>query len=318
MQNKRKIGLVLSGGGAKGAYQAGIVKALADLEIEIAALSGASIGALNGAVLACAPSLREGAERLEKLWHTIAENPPLEENDPILLRVMQALGLEVGPTFKKTVIVGKEMRQNLLASVLKPDDSALVDNDIIRRMLDGYVSPEQLANGLPLYVSVFPSRTLLESIIGGSLAVLGIKDTPESEFLHIQSLSPEEQQKALLASSAIPFLLKAQEIRGEHYRDGGLGGIFSAQGNTPIAPLLDAGCDTVIVTLLIERTAWDKQQYPDATIVPVERSYSIKRTPVIPDLLDILCVHADKIYSWIDQGYGDAMRSLRPKMNKLR
>ncbi len=318
MQKKRKIGLVLSGGGAKGAYQAGIVKALADLEIEISALSGASIGALNGAVLSCAPSLREGAERLEKLWHTIAENPPLEENDPMLLRVMSALGLETGPVFKNTVIVGKEMRQNLLATVLKPDESALVDNDIIRRTLEGYVSHEGLAKGLPLYVSVFPSRTPLEAIVGGSLAALGIKDTPESEFLHIQSLSPEEQHRALLASSAIPFILKAQEIRGEYYRDGGLGGIFSAQGNTPIAPLLDAGCDTVIVTLLIERTAWDKQQYPHATIVPVERSYSIKRTHVIPGLFDILCFHPDKIYSWIDQGYGDAMRSLKPKMGKLR
>lgn len=309
---------MLSGGGAKGAYQAGIVKALAELEIEIAALSGASIGALNGAVLACAPSLREGARRLERLWHTIAENPPLEENDPFLLRVMRALGLETGPVFKNAVIVGKEMRQNLLASVLKPDDSALVDNDIIRRTLDGYISPDVFANGLPLYVSVFPSRSLLESIIGGSLAMLGIRDTPESEFLHIQSLTPEEQQRALLASSAIPFLLKAQEIRGERYRDGGLGGIFSAQGNTPIAPLLDAGCDTVIVTLLIERTAWDRQRYPDAVIVPVERSYSIKRTPLIPDLLDILSFHPDKIYSWIDQGYGDTMRSLKPRLNMLR
>lgn len=49
---KNKIGLVLSGGGAKGAYQVGVVRALAEMNIKIGAISGASIGALNGAIIA--------------------------------------------------------------------------------------------------------------------------------------------------------------------------------------------------------------------------------------------------------------------------
>lgn len=307
---KEKIGLVLSGGGAKGAYQAGVVKALAELEIEISAISGASIGALNGAVLSCAPSLREGAVRIEKLWHTIAEDPPLEENDPILLRVMGALGLETGPVFRNTVVVGKEMRKNLVSTLLKPNTSGLVDDDIIRRTLDGYVSDEGLEHGIPLYVSVFPCRSPLEALIGGSLALLGIKDTPESEFMHIQALPPEERRKALLASAAIPFILKAQELNGECYRDGGLGCLSCAQGNTPVTPLLDAGYNTLIVTLLNDRTTWDKSKYPDAALIEVERGRSINRAPVIPDLLDILLFHPDKIDSWMLQGYEDAMQSL--------
>lgn len=44
-------GLVLSGGGAKGSYEIGVWKALRDLDIPIAAVTGTSIGALNGAML---------------------------------------------------------------------------------------------------------------------------------------------------------------------------------------------------------------------------------------------------------------------------
>ena len=44
-------GLVLEGGGTKGAYQIGAYKALKDLGIEFQGVSGTSIGALNGAYI---------------------------------------------------------------------------------------------------------------------------------------------------------------------------------------------------------------------------------------------------------------------------
>src|SRR5690242_8105879 len=51
------VGLVLAGGGARGAYQAGAVRYLAECGIHIRMICGASIGALNGAVVACGPDL---------------------------------------------------------------------------------------------------------------------------------------------------------------------------------------------------------------------------------------------------------------------
>ena len=48
--NKREYGLVLAGGGTKGAYQVGIWKALQELQINVTAITGTSIGALNGAL----------------------------------------------------------------------------------------------------------------------------------------------------------------------------------------------------------------------------------------------------------------------------
>lgn len=62
-----KIGLCLSGGGAKGSYQAGVIKALYDNGIkEITSLSGTSIGAINGYYI-----FTENVENLEKVWINI-------------------------------------------------------------------------------------------------------------------------------------------------------------------------------------------------------------------------------------------------------
>ena len=68
----RKIGLCLSGGGARGAYQIGAVQALDDLKIykNIRTFSGASIGAANVAVLAT-----NTISEAKKIWYSIPDNP---------------------------------------------------------------------------------------------------------------------------------------------------------------------------------------------------------------------------------------------------
>lgn len=67
----RGWGLVLSGGGARGAYEAGVAAGLADLGFEPIAYAGASIGALNAAILASHPGdFRAGASALWGFWET--------------------------------------------------------------------------------------------------------------------------------------------------------------------------------------------------------------------------------------------------------
>lgn len=62
-----RLAVVLEGGGAKGAYQVGVLKALEDApDVEIVAVSGASIGALNAAFFS-----RADSRRLESLWRGI-------------------------------------------------------------------------------------------------------------------------------------------------------------------------------------------------------------------------------------------------------
>ena len=307
------IGLVLSGGGAKGAYQAGIIKALAEMEVPIAGISGASIGALNGAVVASSESLANAAERLEKLWGAMAEYPPLGEKIPASIRLLEAIGLKFSDDFRYTARLANEIAHNLLPTILSPETGALIDNSRIRNLMAEYVSVERLTKGTPLYVSVYPrSKGTLDAIIGPGLARLRIKKNPGSEFLHVQSLHPEDQHTALLASAAIPFLLAAQEIDGESYVDGGLGGVLSSSGNTPISPLLDAGCSPIIVTHLSDRSAWNKQKHPNAAIIEINREEKIDRTPVLPELFDIISFQPKKIHSWMEQGYNDTIRCVRP------
>ena len=45
-----EYGLVLAGGGVRGAYQIGVWKALKELKIKVSVVSGVSIGAVNGAL----------------------------------------------------------------------------------------------------------------------------------------------------------------------------------------------------------------------------------------------------------------------------
>lgn len=65
MDNK-EYGLVLAGGGTKGAYQVGVWKALKKLGINVKAIVGASIGALNGALI-----LQDDIEAMEEIYNSI-------------------------------------------------------------------------------------------------------------------------------------------------------------------------------------------------------------------------------------------------------
>lgn len=68
MENNQSWGLVLSGGGAKGAYQIGVWKAMRELHMEswIEGISGSSIGSLNGALFACGDY-----EKAEDAWSQV-------------------------------------------------------------------------------------------------------------------------------------------------------------------------------------------------------------------------------------------------------
>ena len=65
-----KTALVLSGGGAKGAYQVGVIEELLNRGIGFDLVTGSSIGAFNGALLAEFLKERDTApgQKLEKIW----------------------------------------------------------------------------------------------------------------------------------------------------------------------------------------------------------------------------------------------------------
>lgn len=70
------LGLVLEGGGAKGAYEVGACKALEELGIEINGVVGTSIGAINGAMIA-----QGDLEKAYELWYNLTPSNILDVND---------------------------------------------------------------------------------------------------------------------------------------------------------------------------------------------------------------------------------------------
>jgi NTE family protein len=69
------IALVLQGGGALGSYQAGVMEALAEKNINPTWIAGISIGALNTAIIAGNPPEKRVAQ-LKAFWDTICSAPP--------------------------------------------------------------------------------------------------------------------------------------------------------------------------------------------------------------------------------------------------
>ncbi len=318
MRKVAKVGLVLSGGGAKGAYQVGVVKGLVALGIEVDVIAGASIGALNGGVIACAGSLTQAAGRLEALWETLAEETPISVENPLgalsYLVLLSASGLKM----KMALLLAQRAAQ--LAGIPFPVDNeiSILSDKPLQRLLSAYLDVNALERGLPLHVSVFMSSGGFLDIAQIAVAEAGLLETPDSQFLHVQSLPLSEQKNALLASAALPLLYQPRKVNGKLYADGGQGGWSRAQGNTPITPLLHSGCDTVIVTHLSDGSLWSRYDYPHTTIIEIRPQTPIARdSGFLGGPKDLLGFDTRKIRSWIDQGYHDTLHSVGRIMNSL-
>lgn len=291
-----KVGLVLSGGGAKGAYQVGIMESLASHGIEVSMVSGASIGSLNGAIVASSNNSATAATRLKEVWELVAAEGVLEvevKNIPRYLTMLAAAGL-AGP--------GRAGLALLASLSGGGEDPGVLKSAPLSRILKRYLAPAELSAGKPLYVSLYPYQGRLSAfseLIKGE--VLKRFDTRQSVFRHIQSLREEDQHEALLASAAIPVLFTPRKVEGEYYSDGGQGDYRTAQGNTPITPLLNQGLDVIIVSHLSDGVLWDSADFPNETVLEIRPASRISNNGVT----DMLGFEAQKIGQWMEQGKAD-------------
>ena len=109
----REYGLVLEGGGARGAYQIGVWMALRQAGISIKAIAGASVGALNGALICM-----DDVEKARTLWENIRYSQVMNMEDEVMeklypfrlrnlplvlkegLRILGSRGFDIGPLQK--------------------------------------------------------------------------------------------------------------------------------------------------------------------------------------------------------------------------
>lgn len=314
MPEFHKVGLVLSGGGAKGAYQVGVLKALVEFNVPVHVISGASIGALNGAVLASAPNLETGTQRLEQIWLELANDSPLKHHIPGYLKLLLAAGLQenVITTIAKSIItVAQRNGLPIPEKVHQAVHGRVMDDTPLKKLIEQYIDQKALMDGIPFYVSVFKSTGGLMDIARIILDQLSLLSSPDSEFIHLQSKPESERKELLLASAAIPIAFAPRQVNGNLYSDGGQGGWSKAQGNTPISPLIDEGCDVVIVTHLSDGSPWSRHDFPDTTIVEIRPQSNIARHDGMSGgFKDLLGFDESNITSWINQGYLDTKHSI--------
>lgn len=120
--DKREYGLVLAGGGTKGAYQVGVWKALCELGINVKAITGASIGALNGALF-----LQDDFATMEKMYENIKID-----------NIMKVEGVDSNKN-----IFDLSNIFNLAADYTKQKG---IDNTPLRKMIEKYIDMDKLYN----------------------------------------------------------------------------------------------------------------------------------------------------------------------------
>lgn len=309
---KNKVGLVLTGGGAKGAYHVGALKALVELDIPIHSVAGASIGALNGAVVATAANLELAHESLLNIWEALGNEKVIKISKyaPAYLVMLGAMGIafRTNPTVAAAHVVINKLAK--LAGYEGPEIShQFLDDSPLVKILEESTTPESLNKGLPLYVSTFETDGGIADILGVVKASLRLGNTKDSDYLHVQNLPDAEMQEALMASAALPMLFRGRKILDKKYTDGGQGDWYGAGGNTPVKPLVDAGCNTIIIVHLCDGSAWDRKLYPDVNIIEIRPKETIARGMGVADLLGF---DHPRIGSWIKQGYEDSVSVLKP------
>jgi len=211
----RRVSLVLQGGGALGAYQAGVYATLAKHGYEPDWIAGVSIGAINGALIAGNPPERR-VERLRAFWELVTNGIPAK---PLLYGdVARGLFNEWSALASLTAGVPGFYRPRLPSPWLQPWGTeaavSFYDTTPLRETLERLIDFDLLNDGHPrLSVGAANIRK------GNSVYF----DTRE------RRLGPEH----IMASAALPPGFPPVEIEGEHYWDGGV------VTNTPLQYLLD-------------------------------------------------------------------------------
>lgn len=187
-------------------------------------------------------------------------------------------------------------------------DPAFLDHQPVKDLLDEFADISALKAGLPLWLSVFPSNGVTEDVLDLAAAIVGVKSTRKSEFIKVQDLKDADIHNALLASAAIPLAYEAKMINNKSYRDGGVGGWWEVQGNTPATPLVENEfCTHLIVIHLQDGSLWNRRSYEGASIIEIRPSGIGKK-----GFIDMFAFERDSILRWMDQGYEDAIRCVDP------
>lgn len=227
------LAVMLTGGGARAAYQVGLIKGLAthfpDLRIRI--ITGASAGAINAAFLAASHgSLMEKARRLEQMWCELSSDSIYQFDWKTLLPFRAAVAS----------LLPKKTR------FTKSQPHALVDTSPLRDLICRVLGTP---NG-------FPIAGIEENIRSGDLTALALMTLDYSTGQTVRWVqgrnfdsydSPNHRSARthftvdhILASAALPFVFPAVQIGNAFHGDGGI------RMAAPLSPAVQLGAHRII------------------------------------------------------------------------
>jgi NTE family protein len=247
-----KTALVLPGGGARGAFQVGVLKAIADMlppgsVNPFPVISGTSAGAINSVVLACkARRFRVAAAELERVWGHFHSSQVFRSDSVTMLKsslhwlAATVLGGFIVGT-PRSLLDNSPLRALLSRNIRFPRIRASID--------DGYLHA----------VAVTAAGYSSSRSVSFYQAATGARPWSRTRRAGVrQPLNLDH----LMASIAVPMIFPPVSIDGEYYGDGAM------RQATPLSPAIHLGADRILVIGVRDETGHPsadphrQQKYP--------------------------------------------------------
>jgi len=277
-KHPRKLGFVLSGGGARGAFQVGVYDRLLRHPLFArgpAVISGTSAGAINGSLIAAGKSPRE----MMDFWNGIADDPPIKASSLFFssaVRTMVTLALSEGLqglVSRDRWAAFLQRARNHFPPKLGSPLALLVEYLLTQR----FELVSHLLEGIrePYVANIAPLRERLcdaiggEAVRGGDIALAintvdahtgGVvrfvtRETPLTrppDYVVVEAITVD----MILASASIPLLFAPVQIGKHLLWDGGL------LVNTPLAPVVALGAEEIVTVLVTEPAHPGAREFP--------------------------------------------------------
>ncbi len=298
-----RTALVLSGGGAKGAFQLGVLKYLyEERRFDPRIITGTSVGSLNAAKLA------EGAgsfAQLERLWRGLEKNSDVYRESSALGSFRKFLEDEIEDAEETigAMLVGTFVFPGLAhgwlsaggADVLLGEQMSGLSAGVARKLdaIEGMNTQEPLFRLIDQYLN---TRAIRDSGIKLSLATvardsgqtcyineLGDLSGPDGRRLHRGEFNGGQVsvRDGVKASSAIPLVFQPYRIQGVYYWDGAI------REDVPVRKALELGATDLVIVLCSPRA------YRPAALAGVPAGLDV--TPV-KNLMKSLDIMADQVF----------------------
>lgn len=298
--DKPEFCMALGGGGARGAYQVGVLRYVARKfpELSIPLLTGVSAGGINAAQLANhTGSLEEKVEALVSLWSNLSVDKVFRVDTPALLKGLVQWGAEL------SFLGGRKWGQGIRGFVdTAPLHEFLMEN---LRCPTGELCgiDENLRKGHLRAVAL--STTSYET--GRTITWCHGREINTWERPNRRGVLGKLKLDHVLASAALPLFFPAVQVDGKWYGDGGL------RLNAPLAPAIHLGASHILAISTRYGRSIAEAELPDFTGYPPPAQIAGHlMNAIFLDLLDQDAANLERINHLIDHVPEEKRGELRP------